>query len=801
MEISVVYGTETGNSEAIAERITSDIQKLGFKSACYSMNNFVKTLEKIISEKEKRLIVAICSTTGNGDPPKGSEKFIRLIKSKSLATDSLSNLEFALLGLGDSNYSKFLFIPKLINENLLRLGAKAFIKRGDADDAYGLEEIVEPWISGLLKEISRRYEKDFAIKQSKQTESDIPVVNEFIDSQPDLKFINSHVVESNNNINAVESGVPGNEEHNKEEPNKTKEVFNPNNYKSYYALSTFKISKNERTSGPNATLEIYQVGLKSLNGEVMTDYSPGSHLSILPRLAKEKALIIENIIDICNEEELKTNNEKVDNINNGIDKRLFKLPLSFTEDYPYYQELYNKNSGYVSFDDLIAYLLDFSTVVKKLNFEKLIEKIKAIKDNLKAQFDNDHDNENYFNNQIEDNYRNPLNPTIKEPTDKIISEKPNDNGFIKGNSTALMNCLEVILGDLTWINDNFSKKAVSNKLSFYDIFLGIYELFNSQQITIDNNNNPIKTHNSQIYKLKFSLSEILEIIPFKKPRKYSISSSMEYDRQIEFSFSLVKQNYSRKLTVKSNSMNNTKNKDNNNNSKFRLLENNNFAVFLGETTNYLKSLKLGESVLVCEIKNSLPFPRDSHLKQSFPLIYISNGTGITPCLSYMKSIIREDFDKIGKFTLISGIRSNSGLTSEAIEENFINKFSGIVNYNDNSLMENNNSASQKEIFSYYSCISTGKENEGEECGVWRNVRINFDYVQDIINDKKSIIYQQLFEQNGCLIICGDLDKLYDEIISILISAVKLNKGIERSEALFLVENLKTSGKIQVEKWS
>ncbi len=87
--------------------------------------------------------------TGDGDPPENAEIFWRKIRSKDLSEDYLAHVEFAFLGLGDTNYTTFLGYPKSVEKQLLKLGAKQFYKSGWADDAVGLEIVVDPWIENL----------------------------------------------------------------------------------------------------------------------------------------------------------------------------------------------------------------------------------------------------------------------------------------------------------------------------------------------------------------------------------------------------------------------------------------------------------------------------------------------------------------------------------------------------------------------------------------------------------------------------------------------------------------------------
>ena len=94
--------------------------------------------------------------TGDGDPPENAGLFWRKIRSKDLKEDALQHIEYALLGLGDTNYTTYLGFPKNVEKQLSKLGAVPFYKSGWADDAVGLEIIVDPWIENLWSALENR---------------------------------------------------------------------------------------------------------------------------------------------------------------------------------------------------------------------------------------------------------------------------------------------------------------------------------------------------------------------------------------------------------------------------------------------------------------------------------------------------------------------------------------------------------------------------------------------------------------------------------------------------------------------
>ncbi|KAJ1549744.1 hypothetical protein HK096_010700, partial [Nowakowskiella sp. JEL0078] len=147
--IHILFGSQTGNAEWMAKHIDSEASLRGFDSCCFCLNDYAK-----VDFTKSAFLLIITSTTGDGDPPENSTKFIRYIRrSKKEEFLKFKGKPYAILGLGDTNYSNFCATAKRIDKWLVEAGGVPIIPKGLADDAVGLESIVDPWIELLWKKL------------------------------------------------------------------------------------------------------------------------------------------------------------------------------------------------------------------------------------------------------------------------------------------------------------------------------------------------------------------------------------------------------------------------------------------------------------------------------------------------------------------------------------------------------------------------------------------------------------------------------------------------------------------------
>jgi sulfite reductase (NADPH) flavoprotein alpha-component len=149
--LTILYATESGNSEKLAGDVAKSARKLGFKPSLVDMAD----LEVASLAGVKKLIV-IAATWGEGEPP---ARAIRAYKElMSDAAPRLDGVEFGVLALGDTAYVEFCAIGKALDERLAALGAKRVADRVDCDLDFA--EPAAKWIGATLKTLAPEAKPD-----------------------------------------------------------------------------------------------------------------------------------------------------------------------------------------------------------------------------------------------------------------------------------------------------------------------------------------------------------------------------------------------------------------------------------------------------------------------------------------------------------------------------------------------------------------------------------------------------------------------------------------------------------------
>jgi sulfite reductase (NADPH) flavoprotein alpha-component len=142
--LTILFATESGNAEALADVARKAAGKLGFAARVLDMADATPTQ---IAAAQNLLVIA--STWGEGDPPQRAIDFHTAL----MANDAprFEGVRYAVLALGDRAYAKFCETGRLFDERFAELGATRVADRIECDLDY--EAPANAWIGGTLTQL------------------------------------------------------------------------------------------------------------------------------------------------------------------------------------------------------------------------------------------------------------------------------------------------------------------------------------------------------------------------------------------------------------------------------------------------------------------------------------------------------------------------------------------------------------------------------------------------------------------------------------------------------------------------
>lgn len=309
--VTILYGSQTGNAEDMAKRVGLQAKLLGYNVVVETMDDFqLKQLPK------QHLVIFICSTTGHGQEPENMKTLFNFIRRKDLPRDCLSNLRFAVYGLGDSSYAKFNYVSKILFKRLKECGAHPVqnLVTGDEQHRYGCDGEIYPKLDELWLTLA---------------------TNETNVKPGDLSNISDRVSNSYSVTYLTADDDGGN-----------RGIFHDDFVKRYNLMEAVCV-RNERVTDPSHFQDTRFLCFRSKQD---MDYEPGDVCTIYPENSDDNVRQFINLLHLDPKQKIK----------------LEKRDLNYMINY-----LYDFIPEGTTIEDLIKYYFDIQSVPKRSFFEYL----------------------------------------------------------------------------------------------------------------------------------------------------------------------------------------------------------------------------------------------------------------------------------------------------------------------------------------------------------------------------------------------------------------------------------------------
>lgn len=143
MQIAILYGTETGNAEMLAEDIAAHLSD--HDASVTNLSDFDPS-----DFDTGTFYLIVTSTYGDGELPASAQPFAEKMAAQK---PDLTGIRFAVFGMGDSEYPEtFNFGGKRMEELLAGAGAELVGARitHDASGSDMADDLAMPWADEVL---------------------------------------------------------------------------------------------------------------------------------------------------------------------------------------------------------------------------------------------------------------------------------------------------------------------------------------------------------------------------------------------------------------------------------------------------------------------------------------------------------------------------------------------------------------------------------------------------------------------------------------------------------------------------
>ncbi len=143
-KITIVYGTETGNSKRLATDFATKAKQKSIHAKVIGMDQY-----RLSDLTKEEYLLALISTHGEGEPPIAAKKFYDHIHQNGF---KLNSLRYSVLALGDTSYPLYCKTGEEMDEQFEKLGGVRIAPMQKCDVEY--ETDANAWFNEVLEKLS-----------------------------------------------------------------------------------------------------------------------------------------------------------------------------------------------------------------------------------------------------------------------------------------------------------------------------------------------------------------------------------------------------------------------------------------------------------------------------------------------------------------------------------------------------------------------------------------------------------------------------------------------------------------------
>mmetsp|Transcript_14447 Transcript_14447/g.40207 ORF Transcript_14447/g.40207 Transcript_14447/m.40207 type:complete len:731 (+) Transcript_14447:436-2628(+) len=184
-KLTVYFATQTGTAESFAKELEREAKDHGFLVRVEDAED-IKSPEHMADRQsrapfgadskpdEMPRAIVLAATYGEGEPTDNATELVNQMEASILADEGepqkqkqkrkpLLGLEYAVFGLGNTEYEIFNAMGKFFDATMERLGGNRVYELGLGDDSDDLEADFEKWKEGMWAALKKRYVKEGAV--------------------------------------------------------------------------------------------------------------------------------------------------------------------------------------------------------------------------------------------------------------------------------------------------------------------------------------------------------------------------------------------------------------------------------------------------------------------------------------------------------------------------------------------------------------------------------------------------------------------------------------------------------------